>query len=186
VGSTVSNRRCLVKSLDEITKEELIDLENRCWMTHDGMWFFSCLSRFGIEEANRLNKSAIKGLAPFEIERTKKAIGFEKKKIENFEDFKAYFSIAKTLFIPPFMNARMSFPRPDVLHWEFEPENCFAYKGMKRLGVIERYECGVIYRIECWLECFGIRYETSPGIESCLMLKDGKCCGDISLSYPPS
>jgi hypothetical protein len=56
-----------MKSLDEISKEELIDLENRCWMTYDGMWFYSCLNRFGIEEANRLNKAAIKGLAPFEI-----------------------------------------------------------------------------------------------------------------------
>ena len=48
-----------MKTLDELTKEELIDLENRCWMTHDGMWFYSCLSSLGIETANRLNKSTI-------------------------------------------------------------------------------------------------------------------------------
>jgi hypothetical protein len=174
-----------MKSLDEITKEELIELENRCWMTHDGMWFYSCLSRLGIEEANRLNKSAIRGLAPFEIERTKKAIGFEKRTIETFEDFQAYFTMAAKLFIPPFMKANMSFREPNVLHWEFEPDNCFAYKGIKRLGAIDRYECGVIYRIECWLDSFGIRYETRPKIGGCLMHEHGQCAGDIELCFKP-
>jgi hypothetical protein len=174
-----------MKSLEEITKEELIELENRCWMTHDGMWFYSCLKRFGIEETNRLNKSAIKGLAPFEIDRTKKAIGYDKQAIETFDDFQAYFSMAKRLFIPPFMNATMSFPRPGVMHWEFEPKNCFAYKGMKRLGVIDQYECGVIYRIECWLDCFGIKYETKPKIGKCLMHESGECSGDIELFVEP-
>jgi hypothetical protein len=172
-----------MKSLEEITKEELIDLENRCWMTHDGMWFYSCLNLFGIEKANRLNKSAIKGLAPFEIERTKKAIGIDKQTIETFDDLQAYFSIAKTLFIPPFMKAMLSFHKPNIMRLEFEPENCFAYKGMKRLGVIDTYECGVIYRIECWLDCFGIKYETKPKTDKCLMHASGHCSVDIELFF---
>jgi len=39
---------------------ELTDLLNRCWMTHDGMWFYHCFQEFGIEKANYLNKAAIK------------------------------------------------------------------------------------------------------------------------------
>ena len=173
-----------MKTLTELTKEELIELENRCWMTHDGMWFYVCLSNLGIEMTNMLNKSAIRGLAQFEIERTKKAIGFEKDKLENFEDFKAYFTMAKTLFIPPFMNATMSFPRQNVLHWSFESNNCFAYKGISRLGVIDKYECGVIFRIECWLDYFGIKYTTAPRIDKCLMHMNGKCAGDIEMFFP--
>jgi hypothetical protein len=172
-----------MKSLAEITKEELIDLENRCWMTHDGMWFFICLSNFGIEQANKLNKSAIRELAPFEIERTKKTIGYKKEKMESFQEFKDYFTIAKTLFIPPFMNATMSFPRENVMHWEFEPGQCFAYKGIKRIGAIDQYECGVIYRIECWLNCLGIKYNTIPKIDKCLMHTTGKCSGEIELTF---
>ena len=173
-----------MKTLDEITKEELIDLENRCWMTHDGMWFYSCLTHLGIEKTNMLNKSAIRGLAPFEVERTKKAIGLEKASFQNFEDFKAYFTMAKTLFIPPFMNAAMSFPRQNVLHWSFEPNSCFAYKGMKRLGVIDKYECGVIFRIECWLDHFGIKYTIAPKMDKCLMHINGECAGDIEMCFP--
>lgn len=174
-----------MKSLDEITKEELIDLENRCWMTHDGMWFYSCLNRFGIEEANRLNKSAIKGLAPFEIERTKKTVGYDKQTIETFDDWRAYFLIAKTLFIPSFMNVIFSFQEPNVMHWELEPNNCFAFKGMKRMDVIDKYECGVIYRVECWLDCFGVKYETKPKIDKCVMRDGGRCSGDIELFFKP-
>ena len=168
-----------------IDKDQLKELLLKCWMTHDGMWFYSCLKRFGIEEANRLNKSAIKGLAPFEIERTKKTVGFDKRTIETFDDWRAYFSIAAKLFIPSFMNVTFSFPEPGVMHWEFEPNNCFAFKGMKRMGVIDQYECGVIYRVECWLDCFGVRYETKPRLDKCVMREGGRCSGDIVLFPEP-
>ena len=173
-----------MKTLEDLTRAELIDLENSCWMTHDGMWFYSCLKELGIETTNRLNKSAIRTLAPFEVERTKKAIAFGNDKLENFEDFKAYFTMAKALFIPPFMNATMSFPRQNVLHWSFEPNSCFAFKGMRRLGVIDKYECGVIFRIECWLDHFGVGHTTTPKIDQCLMHASGECEGDIELYFP--
>ena len=87
----------------ELQKEEIIDLLNRCWMTHDGMWFYHCLKNFGIEKANELNKAAIKSLAPVEIDRITKALGLEKR-IENFQEFKDFFAAASPLFIPAFMN----------------------------------------------------------------------------------
>jgi len=34
---------------------------------------------------------------------------------------------------------------------------CFAYNGVKILGVTDAYECGSIYRIECWLNALEIR-----------------------------
>ncbi|HNT91292.1 MAG TPA: DUF6125 family protein [Smithellaceae bacterium] len=172
-----------MKSIAGLTKQELIELENRCWMTHDGMWFFVCLSNFGIERANKLNKAAIRGLAPFEVGRTKKAVGFEKEKVENFLEFEHYFAAARTLFIPPFMKGSVSFPRENVMRWEFEPGQCFAYKGIKRMGAIDQYECGVMYRIECWLECLGVRYEMTPKVDKCLMQLTGYCSGEIELDF---
>jgi hypothetical protein len=81
------------------------------------------------------------------------------------------------------MNATMSFSRENVMHWEFEPGQCFAYKGIKRIGAIEQYECGVIYRIECWLNCLGIQYKTIPKIDKCLMHMTGCCSGEIELTF---
>jgi hypothetical protein len=166
----------------KLNSEELIDLLNRCWMSHDGMWFYHCLQEFGIEKANILNKSAIKSLAPLEIERIKKTLGIEKK-IENFQEFKDFFILASTLFIPDFMNVTMNFPRENILHWEFEPKNCFAYKGIKRMGAIDRYECGVIYRLECWFNSLGIKYSVTPRIRRCLMLDNETCSGDFEFIF---
>jgi len=65
----------------ELNKEHIIDLLNRCWMTHYRMWFSHCMKEFGIAKANEMNKSAIKSLAPLEVDRIKKALGIEKKNV---------------------------------------------------------------------------------------------------------
>jgi hypothetical protein len=166
----------------ELQKEEIIDLLNRCWMTHDGMWFYHCLKNFGIAKANELNKAAIQSLAPMEIDRIKKALGVDKK-IENFQDFKDFFVAASHLFIPRFMNITMTFPKENILHWQFEPGNCFAYKGIKRIGVIDQYECGVIYRLERWFDSLGIKYNVAPQVRRCLMLDSGVCQGDFDFDF---
>jgi hypothetical protein len=166
----------------ELNKEHIIDLLNRCWMTHDGMWFYHCLKEFGIVKANEMNKSAIKSLAPLEIDRIKTALGIEKR-METFQEFKDFFIRAANLFIPAFMNVTMTFPRENVLHWEFAPGNCFAYKGIKRLGAIDHYECGVIYRLQCWFDSLGIKYSITPQIGKCMMLNSGKCTGDFEFDF---
>jgi len=151
-------------------------------MTHDGMWFYHCLKNFGIEKANELNKAAIQSLAPMEIDRIKKALGLEKQ-IDNFQEFKDFFAAASHLFMPAFMNITISFPKENMLHWEFEPGNCFAYKGIKRIGAIDRYECGVIYRLQCWFDSLGIRYNVTPQVRRCLMVEKGVCQGEFDFNF---
>ena len=169
--------------LNKIRTEELVDLLNRCWMTHDGMWFYHSLQEFGIEKANKLNKAAIKSLAPIEMKRMKKALGIAKEQFQTFQEVKNFFILASELVIPDFMNAAMSFPEENILHWEFKPKKCFAYKGVVRIGAIDQYECGVIYRIECWFESLGIKYCVSPKIKKCLMLAGEKCRGDFRFNF---
>jgi len=65
-------------------------------MTHDGMWCFHCLKEFGIEKANEINKAAIRSLAPIEVERIKGTLDSKKEKIATFEEFKEFFSKAKS------------------------------------------------------------------------------------------
>jgi hypothetical protein len=166
----------------ELQKEEIIDLLNRCWMTHDGMWFYHCLKNFGIEKANELNKAAIKSLAPMEIDRITKALGLENQ-IENFQGLKDFFAAASPLLIPAFMNITISFPKENTLRWQFEPGNCFAYKGIKRIGVIDQYECGVIYRLQCWFDSLKVRYNVTPHVLRCLMLESGLCEGEFDFDF---
>jgi hypothetical protein len=52
---------------------------------------------------------------------------------------------------------------------------------MKQIGLIDGYRCGVMYRIECWLEALGIKYSIDPKIDKCMMHEKGACLGDIKV-----
>lgn len=172
-----------MKLIDRLSKNELSDLISKCWMTHDGMWFYNSFLEFGIETANKLNKSAIRSLASIEIKHIKKALGIKDIRIDTYEEFKGFFSSISDILVPDFMNVILSFPRENVVHWEFNDKRCFAYNGIKLLGVNDNYECGPIYRIKCWLMALGINFEISPEIEKCISPHDGKCSGDFILLF---
>lgn len=169
-----------MRSVQNISQKELIDLLGKCWMTHDGMWFFHCLQEFGIEATNKINKSAILSLAAIEIKRIKYALGV-KKNIENFDEFRLFFMEASKLMVPEFMNVSFNFPEKNRMTWEFDQDKCFAYEGIKKMGAIDKYECGVLYRIRCWLEALEIENRFNPEIDKCSMHFNGNCAGEITL-----
>jgi len=169
-----------LRSVKDISQKEVIDLLGKCWMTHDGMWFFHCLQAFGVETTNKLNKSAIQTLAPLEINRLKHLLGIENK-IETYDEFKLFFMEVSKLMVPDFMNVRFNFPEKNKMTWVFDQGKCFAYEGIKRLGAIDKYECGVLYRIRCWLEALEIKNRFDPEIQKCCMHLCGKCEGNIYL-----
>ena len=66
-----------MKVIEQLANKEIAELLGKCWMTHDGMWFYHCFNELGIERANKLNKSAIRSLAPIEIARFREALGLK-------------------------------------------------------------------------------------------------------------
>ncbi len=170
--------------LNRIEKSEIRELLGKGWLTHDGMWFYHTYQELGIEKANSLNKAAIKSLAPIEMHRTKKVLGIDKEKFDTFDELKDFMLEALELIMPHSVFEKMSFSAPlrDLLHWEWESGECFAYKGMKQIGLIDEYSCGVMYRIECWLEALGIKHDINPKIGGCIMHERGGCLGDIRVS----
>ncbi len=169
--------------LDRIEKIDVKDLLGKGWLTHDGMWFFHTCQEFGIERANTLNKAAIKSLAPIEMERAKRVLGIDKERFDTFDEFMYFMLSALELTLPDSVFKKIHFRSPsiDLIHWDWENGQCFAYKGMKQIGTIDRYRCGVMYRIECWLEALGIKYTMRPRIEGCLMHEKGACEGEIQV-----
>ena len=176
-------KRSILNGGEKMDQKELIVLLNKSWMSHDGMWFMHCCREFGIEAGNRLNKAAISSLAPLEIARYKKELGFDDQEINTFDQFKAFFTRAAELVIPDVMGGRFAFEDGHSLSMEMTPQQCFAYKGMQRMGVIDQYECGVIYRIECWLDALGIKFQTDPDVTHCTMHTEGHCVKRIRLSF---
>jgi len=163
--------------------EEVKQLLTRCWMTHDAMWFAATMRHLGMAEANRLNRSAIRGLAPIEVKRLQKALGLER--VASPEDLEAFLSGASALVIGDYMD----------LDWELRPDGglrveigrCFAHEGMVRLGVVDRYECGIFERLRAWFEALGLQPHVDPPIAGCLKHETGACARIITFEYlePP-
>jgi hypothetical protein len=169
--------------LHRIEKSEIRELLGKGWLTHDGMWFYHTYQDLGIEKANALNRSAIQSIAPIEMHRTKKVLGISKEKFDTFDELKDFMLEALELILPHsvFEKFTLSAPSRDLLHWKWESGECFAYKGMKQIGIIDEYHCGVMYRIECWLTALGIKYKIDPEIDTCIMHEMGACSGDIRI-----
>lgn len=162
---------------DQLDKNQLKELLVKCWMTHDGSWFYNCGRELGIDAANKLNKAAIKNLSTIEMQRIKKAMGLERLKIKTFEQLKDFVDSAFSILKGDFMDFVYSFPEKNRMHWEMN--SCFAYNGMKMFGFEKQYECGVIYRVSCWLDALGIDHKVEPEINKCLLNFHEKCSGDI-------
>ncbi len=167
--------------IDNLNKVELRNLLIKNWMTHDGAWFLNIYLRFGMRKANRLNKKAIKTLAPFEINRVKKLSGIGNKKLTDFKEVKTFINEAMSVLKGDFMAFHISFPEKNVIHWDME--KCFAYEGMKKLGVEKEYECGVIYRVSCWLDELGVEHTIKPKIKKCVLNNKKTCSGDINIYF---
>lgn len=174
-----------MSSINKIGKREIRDLLGKGWLTHDGAWFYHTFEELGIEIANQLNKAAIRSLAPIEIQRVKSVLGIGGEKIRTFQELTNFMLEALELILPysVFKKFRFSKSSNDLLHWEWENGECFAYKGMKQIDAIDGYSCGVIYRIECWLDALGIKYDIDPKIDKCIMYKKGSCFGNIRIIF---
>ncbi|MRR59340.1 MAG: hypothetical protein EG824_14185 [Deltaproteobacteria bacterium] len=171
-----------MKTIEEIGIHDLKEHIIRNWMTHDGMWFYHCLGSHGIEEANRINKAAIKSLAAIELKRAIQLFGISG--TDTFERIKDVVDAAFCVSKGDFMSFDYTFPEKDLLRWEWKDDTCFAYQGMKRMGAIDRYECGVIFRVLCWLDNLGVGYSVEPDLSCCLMHSTGRCEGRIRLILP--
>ena len=174
-----------MRRLHDVEREELKDFLRKGWLTHDGMWFYHTCLDSGIEQANRLNREAIRSLAAIEMARARKVLRVDDKDLRTFEGLQLFMSDALEMILPEsvFSRASFTFVPPDVFHWEWEDGECFAYKGMQQLGVLDQYVCGVMFRIECWLDNLAIPYIVEPKIERCVMHETGHCRGDFTISF---
>jgi hypothetical protein len=160
-------------------KDELKELLVKNWMTHDAMWFHSCLQECGIEKTNRINKAAIRDMSAIEIKRVQNAVGAGN--LETWDEFKRFFEITMEIATGKFMKYTYSLPAQNIMHGEWK--SCFAYEGVKALGVIDHYECGIMLRINTWLDTLGIKYEVEPKVRGCMMHTDGKCFRDYRFFF---
>ena len=157
-------------------------LQAKGWLTHARMWFDQVARALGLAEANRLNRAAIRAMAPFEVSRLTKVLGVAPGETIDAGAVARFVAAGITLVTPASVAGHLRVWAEDgALRWEWDPGECFAYKGMRRFGYLAGYECGVIYRIECWLEALGLRPLGEPAVGPCLMRDGGECAGSLEL-----
>jgi len=170
----------------EIDKTAIQSFLSKGWLTHDAMWYYNTLMEFGIDAANRLNRAAIRSMAKFEVERAQIALGMHGRAVDTFELLTEFLTGSLRLLLPSSIKLKLTIPRNNIIRWEWGKGECFAYKGMKQIGVSAQYQCGVIFRIECWLEELGIPYKIVPKLDLCVMPRQGTCAGEIGFFFKES
>ena len=168
-----------MKQFDDLAKTELRDLLVRNWMTHDAMWFANTAQQCGIEKANIINRAAVKAMATVEAKRLKEALQVER--IASFEELASFVKTGFEIIRAPFMAFNVTFPEKNAMRWEIS--TCFAYTGVKRLGVIAQYQCGIFDRLDSWLTALEISYTAQPQVDGCLMHQTGKCAREYRFEF---
>ena len=162
-----------------ISRAQMKEVLNKNWMTHDGMWFYHCMKECGMEKTNRVNKAAVKSMALIEAKRLLALLQMESP--SNFDEFRAFIDGAYDVIKADFMKFDYAFDGNSFLRMDMK--QCFAYEGMKRIGAIQQYECGIFERVEGWFEGLGIRYEVSPRVKGCMMHSEGHCYREYKIAF---
>ena len=161
----------LQKNILSLNKNQSKEFIIKSWMTHDGAWFNHSLQELGIEKTNKINKAASKSLGMIEIKRFMKEFGLES--ITSFDQLKNLILSLLKVVKAEFMKFTHDFSTFNELHCEML--ECFAYNGIKRIGAIDVYDCGIFDRIEGWFESLGLKYDVEPQIKGCMMHDQGTC-----------
>ncbi|TAL33626.1 MAG: hypothetical protein EPN93_13490 [Spirochaetes bacterium] len=160
--------------LDKLSKHEVREFVSKSWLTHDAMWFYCTLQECGAETANRLNKSAVRAMAGIEIQRIMKLMGDPRPEIKTFTQLQEIIDTTFRFIKPDFMKLYYGTPEINLFVGGFH--ECFAHDGLKKFGMIDSYDCGVVARVSTWFETLGVKFEILQDIEKgCLMHKYGKC-----------
>ncbi|MEW5914584.1 MAG: DUF6125 family protein [Thermodesulfobacteriota bacterium] len=165
--------------MKQLGASELKELLLKCWMTHDGMWFMHCLQECGMERTNRINLAAIRSLAAIEVKRVVQAL--ELPPANSPEGVRALAEGMFDVVKGEFMDFSYHFTPEGVLH--FDMRGCFAHDGMKRLGVLGQYECGIFHRVQCWFEALGLKYRVTPEVIHCMMPEQGRCFREYQFDF---
>ncbi|MHA2030918.1 MAG: DUF6125 family protein [Candidatus Kariarchaeaceae archaeon] len=164
--------------MENLSKQEVKELLNKNWMTHDAMWFKMCLNAIGIEKTNLINKKATNEMAKIEARRIKKLLGIEE--IQSTNELKSFFENGLDLLKADFMQFKGEFDDGKLI---WTAKNCFAHDGIQRLGVIDKYECGIFERIHGWFDELHIDYNFEPTSVGCLMYENGNCFRTYSFKF---
>ena len=164
---------------DRLSFEMEKDLLIKGWMSHDARWFMAVTQHFGIDAANRLNQFVCREIGRVEMKRYMKTFDLSRPK-----DLEEYLTLKKAAFaLYGFGLAEYDIRTLDHRSYEMHLKRCFAYENIVRAGIKDQYECGILARIQGWIDAQGIEHELKPPLGKCMMVLGKECCYRITLQF---
>jgi hypothetical protein len=164
---------------DNLSFDMQKDLLIKGWMSHDARWFMAVATHFGIDAANRLNQLVCRELGQVEMKRYMKTLVLSPAK--NLDEFLALGKAALTLY--GFGLAEYGIKTLDHQSYEMRLKRCFAYKNIVRAGIKDQYECGILARVQGWIDAQGLEHELDPPLGKCMMVLGKECSYTIKLKF---
>jgi hypothetical protein len=155
------------------------DLLIKGWMSHDARWFMAVAERFGIDTANRLNQFVCREIGRVEMKRYMKTL--ELNQPDDLEEYLAYTKAAFALYGSGL--AEYEIKTLDRQSYEIHLKRCFAYENIVRAGIKDQYECGILARIQGWIDAQGLEHELTPALGKCMMVSGKECRYTITLRF---
>jgi len=164
---------------NNLSSEMERDLLIKGWMSHDARWFMAVAERFGIDAANRLNQLVCRELGRVEMKRYMKTLGLSPAK--DLEEFLILGKAALTLYGSGL--AEYEIKTLNHQTYEMHLKRCFAYENIVRAGIKDQYECGILARIQGWIDAQGLEHELAPPLGKCMLVSGKECCYTLTLRF---
>jgi hypothetical protein len=91
-------------------------------------------------------------------------------------------------------DAALSLYGPDLIEYEIKVldhqsyemriKRCFAHENVVKAGIKDQHQCGILARIQGWIDAQGLEHELAPPLGKCLMVLGKECRYMITLQFP--
>jgi hypothetical protein len=144
--------------LAKLTPEEREALIIQCWMSHDARWFMAAALTAGMEAAQKINRLAVREEGKVEARRLSKRLGLPPP--ETARDYLILQEAIIGLLGPDLLGYEIA----DVGDHGFDLriKRCFAFDNVSRAGIADQYLCGILPRVQGWLDATGLSYDWAP------------------------
>jgi len=151
----------------------------KCWMSHDARWFMAVAREYGLEAANRLNRTAAHAVGEVEARRIARAL--ELPAVRTIDDWLLTQEVLLGLVGPDLVDYQVTKAGSNT--FQVQVQRCFANENAVRAGISDYYECGIFARITGWADALGLGYEISPSLGKCLKVAGEECLYRFTLSF---
>jgi len=166
---------------NSLTFEMEKDLLIKGWMSHDARWFMAVANRFGMDAANQLNQMVCREIGRVEMKRYMKTLAISP--VKSLEEYLILQKAAISLYGPDLIKYEIK--TVDRQSYEMHIKRCFAYENIMRAGIEDRCECGILARIQGWIDAQGLKHELKPSLGKCMMVLGKECSYTIRLKFDP-